>query len=66
MPSLSRLLSAILLAVAGAVTLERLATAEQPRSDGPRIEIVFAKEARAEPVTGMVLSPSARTTHGRR
>ena len=54
MPSLSRLLTAILVAGAGAVTFERLAAAQQPRADGPRIEIVFAKEARAEPVTGMV------------
>jgi enterochelin esterase-like enzyme len=54
MHSLSRLLSAILVAIAGAGALERLAVAQQPPSNGPRIEIVFAKEARAEPVTGMV------------
>ncbi len=54
MPSFSRLISALVIASVGAVTLERLAAAQQPRVEGPRIEIVFAKEARTEPITGMV------------
>jgi Putative esterase len=54
MPSFSRLTSALVIASVGAVTLERLAAAQQPRVESPRIEIVFAKEARTEPVTGMV------------
>jgi len=54
MPSFSRFTIALALAITGAVTLERLLLAQQTRSEGPRIEIVFAQEARSEPVTGMV------------
>lgn len=54
MPSFARFTVALALAIAGAVTVERLLVAEQTRSEGPRIEIVFAQAARSEPVTGMV------------
>ena len=54
MPSVSRLATAFLVAVVAAVSLERLASAQPSGSAAPRIEIVFTKEARSEPVTGMV------------
>src|SRR5215510_13254003 len=54
MPSFSRFASALVVALATAVALERLVAAEQARTDGPRIEIVFSKDARSEPVTGLV------------
>jgi hypothetical protein len=54
MPSFSRFTAALALAIAGAVTLERGLVAQQGRAEGPRVEIVFAEEARSEPVTGMV------------
>jgi len=50
----SRFTSALVLAIVTAVALERLVAAEQARADGPRVEIVFSKDARSEPVTGMV------------
>jgi hypothetical protein len=54
MPSFSRFTSALVFAIAVAVALERLVVAQPPRPDGPRIEVVFSKDARSEPVTGMV------------
>ncbi len=49
-----RFTSALVLAIAAAVALEHLVVAEQAPTDGPRVEIVFSKDARSEPVTGMV------------
>src|SRR5262245_66164654 len=54
MASFSRFTTALVLAIVTAVALERLAAEEQARADGPRVEIVFSKDARSEPVTGMV------------
>ncbi len=54
MRSFSRFLSAVVVAIIIAGALQRLGAAEQARTDGPRIEIVFSREARSEPVTGMV------------
>ncbi len=48
-----RLVAATLLAIAGASIAGHVAAA-QARTDGPRIEIAFSRDARAEPVTGMV------------
>ena len=54
MPCFSRFISALVLAIAAASALEHLVEAEQARTDGPRVEIVVSKDARSEPVTGMV------------
>lgn len=54
MPSFSRVMSALGLAIAGVAAMQRLVVAQPAGADGPRIEIVFEKSARSEPVTGMV------------
>ena len=51
---LLRLVSAVLLATAGASIAGYAAAAEQARADGPKIEIAFSRSARAQPVTGRV------------
>src|SRR3954447_26939462 len=50
----ARLACAVLLSLALASFLARATAAQQPRADSPQIEIVFSKQARSEPVTGMV------------
>jgi hypothetical protein len=49
-----RFLAGSVLAIAAATGAVHQATAKQGGAAGPRIEIAFAKEARAEAVTGMV------------
>jgi enterochelin esterase-like enzyme len=50
----ARLACAIMLSFALASFLVRATAAQQARTESPRIEIVFSKQARPEPVTGMV------------
>ncbi|MBW8894692.1 MAG: hypothetical protein JF613_00685 [Acidobacteria bacterium] len=50
----ARLACAVLLSLALASFLARATAAQQPRADSPQIEIVFSRQARPEPVTGMV------------
>ena len=50
----ARLACAVVVSLALASFLVRAAAAQQARTDSPRIEIVFSREARTEPVTGMV------------
>jgi enterochelin esterase-like enzyme len=50
----SRLVFGLLVSIAGASLVAHVKAAQQSRTDSPRVEIVFSKEARAEPVTGMV------------
>ena len=54
MRAFTRMAAAALLALTTASTLASREPARQVRDDGPRIEIVFSKEARPEAVTGMV------------
>ena len=50
----ARLACAVVVSLALASFLVGAAAAQQARTDSPRIEIVFSKETRTEPVTGMV------------
>jgi enterochelin esterase-like enzyme len=54
MRALSRLGCGLLLSVAGASIVTHVKAAQPARADAPRIEVLFSKDARAEPVTGMV------------
>ncbi|HEU4935914.1 MAG TPA: alpha/beta hydrolase-fold protein [Vicinamibacterales bacterium] len=54
MRALPRLASGLLLSVVIALLVTRVMASEQARSEGPRIDVLFAKDARAEAVTGMV------------
>jgi hypothetical protein len=49
-----RLLRGLLLSIGLASVVTHIKASEQARGDGPRIEVMFSKDARAEPVTGMV------------
>ena len=54
MRSLPRLACGLLLSVVIALLVARVTATEQARSEGPRIDVLFSREARAETVTGMV------------
>jgi hypothetical protein len=54
-------LIASIVAVAIAAAAAFSATQQPPTGSGPRIEIAFAREARAQPVTGMVYVAISRT-----
>jgi len=54
MRSLPRLACGLLLAVVIALLVARVMASEQARSEGPRIDVLFSKDARAEAVTGMI------------
>jgi hypothetical protein len=54
MRSLVRFACALLVSVAGASVVTHVTAAPQARADAPRIDVTFSKDARAEPVTGMV------------
>lgn len=54
MRSLLRLTCALLIAACTASVLAEAIGTEQTRADAPRIEVLFSKGARDEPVTGMV------------
>jgi Putative esterase len=51
---LPRLGGALFLSVALASVVAHLKASPQARGDAPKIEVLFSKDARAEPVTGMV------------
>jgi len=54
MRSLPRLACGLLLSVVIALLVARVMASEQARSEGPRIDVLFSKDARAEAVTGMI------------
>jgi putative esterase len=54
MRSLPRLGCALFWSIALASVVAHLQASPQSRADAPRIEVLFSKDARAEPVTGMV------------
>ncbi|MFL6279647.1 MAG: alpha/beta hydrolase-fold protein [Vicinamibacterales bacterium] len=54
MRSLPRFACALLISVAGASIVTHVKAAPQDLAGAPRIDVVFSKDARAEPVTGMV------------
>src|SRR3954454_17624292 len=54
MHSLVRFGCALLVSIAGASIVTQVKAAPQTRADAPRIDVVFSKDARTEPVTGMV------------
>jgi len=54
MCSIVRLVCALVLSAGAASVIAQVKGAQPARGDGPQIEVVFSKSARAEPVTGMV------------
>ena len=54
MRSLPRLACGLLLSIVIALLVTRVTASEQARSEGPRIDVLFSRDARAETVTGMV------------
>ena len=54
MRALPRLAGGLLLSIVMALVAVRVAASDQARSEGPRIDVLFSRDARAEPVTGMV------------
>src|SRR4026207_424834 len=54
MRSLPRLAGGWWLSLVIASLVARVTATEQARSEGPRIDVLFSREARAETVTGMV------------
>jgi hypothetical protein len=64
MRSLPRFVCALLAAAASASVVTHLKATPQTRADSPRIEVLFLKDARAEPVTGMVYVAISRDNRG--